>query len=1074
MMRIRELYILFIFTYSLILLGFNSSAQTFFPPVKNFGSLQYGREYAPENFSITQSKEGLIYVGNIGNVLEFDGTNWRSIPTINAKPVRSLHTSHNGTIYVGTFGDFGMLKSDSIGKLTYTSLFSNFKGAYKEFTDIWSIIETSTHIYFHAQEQLFEFDGKQLKALEMPSSVHTAFRWKDQLLVRMRGQGLMVYKNQKWEKLQGSEPFQEYGAFGILEYKNESLVITQEIGIWKINNSNTLESTNIINHTDYQSAAVFGAILLPNELIALQTYNQGVIVIDFTGKEIGRIDKRTGLNSNEVKNMRLDSDKNLWMALGNGLAVANIQSSLSFFNEKNGLFGGVQSIFEYTSNTKEILLVGTNEGLYVSGKNMSSNLAFEQIPEITQGVWDIQELGDLILVASSEGLFSFPKDFSSRPMLLDRNPVNSIYVDNQKKIIIFSGSKGTQVVRSTDFSPVYFVSGTFTTSTGIARQAFEDGNTDYWVGLHGQGLLKLSVSKKNTWSEQFVFGTDIGIPEDHILVPLAINEKVFFGSTAGLLLGETIDVDGENFFFMSNETIYDSTISRPTFEVLDTKKHLWTVINNQLGYFDKASSTYHNRPFWGINYGRINRLYSSHSNYLWIGAAEGLIRYELNKSLVEKAGFTTLIRSVYTSSGDQLFLGMQSKDLTRPAIQFSQNGVSITYSAPYFEDENPLEYSYRLIGLNDDWSDWSFRTTVEYTHLFEGNYTFEVKARNVYHQTSAIGSYSFSVLTPWYRSILAFSGYFIVLIIVIYLSVRISSARLKSKNIKLEKAVRERTNEIATKNVHLEKQKSQILHQKTEIEDSINYAKRIQEAILPLHNEISKDIPDNFILFWPKDVVSGDFYWFAKKGDDLVFVCADCTGHGVPGAFMSMIGSDKLNVCVIEKGITSPDQILSFLNIGIKASLKQDDSKNTTRDGMDAAIITINKKTKSVKFAGANRPLWTVMNGELDEVKATKVAIGGFTPLDQEFELHEFQYQSGMRYYLTTDGYPDQFGGEKDKKFKVKAMKDLFIEHYKLPMQEQLNILSETMKQWMDKTEQVDDICVIGLHLTEEDEDEEK
>jgi serine phosphatase RsbU (regulator of sigma subunit) len=354
---------------------------------------------------------------------------------------------------------------------------------------------------------------------------------------------------------------------------------------------------------------------------------------------------------------------------------------------------------------------------------------------------------------------------------------------------------------------------------------------------------------------------------------------------------------------------------------------------------------------------------------------------------------------------------------------------------------------------------------MEYGNLFEGNYTFEVKARNVYHQTSEIGYFSFTILTPWYRSVWAYIGYVILFVIIIYLSIRISSARLKSQNIKLEKAVRERTNEIATKNVHLEQQKSQILHQKTEIEDSINYAKRIQQAILPLQNEVAKDLPDNFILFWPKDVVSGDFYWFAKKDDDLVFVCADCTGHGVPGAFMSMIGSDKLNVCVIEKGITSPNKILSFLNSGIKASLKQDDSKNATRDGMDAAIITINKKTKTVKYAGANRPLWTISQGQLEEVKATKVAIGGFTPIDQQFELHEFPYESGNRYYMTTDGYPDQFGGGKDKKFKVKTMKDLFIQHHEKPMQDQLNILSETMKDWMGETEQIDDICVIGLKL---------
>lgn len=1027
--------------------------------------MHYGREFAPENFALTQSAEGLIYVGNIGNVLEFDGTSWRAIPVLNAKPVRSLHSAKDGTIYVGSFGDFGYLKSDSIGKLKYTSLYEQFKGTPIEFTDVWTIIETTSHIYFHAQEQLFEFDGKTLSALKMPSTVHTAFLWKNQLLARVRGIGLMVYKNNQWEKLVGSEPFQEYGAFGLIEYENESLVVTQELGIWKITKNNRLESTNIIDHNDYLSAAVFGAKALPNGAIALQTYNQGVIVIDKSGKEIGRIDKRTGLNSNEVKNIYLDSDQNLWMTLGNGLAVANIRSSLSFFNETNGLFGGIQSIFDYHLENVEILLAGTNEGLFISGLNETSHLAFEQVSEITQGVWDIKAHGNSVFVATSEGLYRFPKDFSTRPVLMDRNPVNSIYIDQEKQLIIFSGSKGTQVVNSTNFSPIYFVPGTFTTTTGIAKQIIDGETSEYWVGLHGQGLLKLTHTGEKKWREEFVFGTDIGIPEDHILVPLEVNNKVYFGSTSGLLVGESIDVDGEIFFFISHEPVYDSTITRPIFESHSTQKNLWTVIDNQLGYFDKTTKAYYNRPFWGINYGRINRLYSSNSHYLWIGAAEGLVRYQLNQPISEKSGFTTLIRHVATSSGEHLFFGTAIDQYTVPTLQFSKNGIIIQYSAPYFEDDNPLEYSYRLIGFNEDWSAWTNKATMEYGSLFEGTYTFEVKARNVYHQTSDVGTFTFTVLSPWYRSLWAYAGYLILFIVIIYVSVRVSSARLKTQNIKLEKAVRERTNEIATKNVRLQQQKSQILHQKTEIEDSINYAKRIQEAILPLHDEIAKDIPDNFILFWPKDVVSGDFYWFAKQGDDLVFVCADCTGHGVPGAFMSMIGSDKLNVCVIEKGITSPDQILSFLNIGIKASLKQDDSKNATRDGMDAAILTINIKTKTVKYAGANRPLWSLVNGELEELKATKVAVGGFTPIDQKFELSEFTYQPGVKYYMTTDGYPDQFGGGKDKKFKVKAMKDLLIEHHELPMQQQLDILSKTMKEWMGDTEQVDDICVIGLSL---------
>jgi serine phosphatase RsbU (regulator of sigma subunit) len=391
------------------------------------------------------------------------------------------------------------------------------------------------------------------------------------------------------------------------------------------------------------------------------------------------------------------------------------------------------------------------------------------------------------------------------------------------------------------------------------------------------------------------------------------------------------------------------------------------------------------------------------------------------------------------------------------------NFIRFIYSAPYFEDHQPIEYSYKLKGYSDSWSEWSEKTEKDFSNLQEGEYTFIVKARNVYRQEAKAAKIHFSILTPWYRSATAYTAYVLLFIIIIYFAIVISSYRLKQQNKKLESAVKERTKEIEEKNNRLEDQKTEILHQKTEIEDSINYAQRIQKAILPLKEEMTKHLTDSFIMFWPKDVVSGDFYWFYQHGDESIIVCADCTGHGVPGAFMSMIGVDKLNVCVGEKGITSPDKILSFLNEGIKTSLRQDDSKKATRDGMDASIITINQKKKTIKYAGANRPLWFIKEGELHEIKATKVAVGGFTPFDQIFDLHELKIDQTTSFYMTSDGYADQFGGPNDKKFKVKAMKTLFLENHEKPMTEQQDIVENEMKSWAEGYEQVDDICVIGV-----------
>ena len=282
---------------------------------------------------------------------------------------------------------------------------------------------------------------------------------------------------------------------------------------------------------------------------------------------------------------------------------------------------------------------------------------------------------------------------------------------------------------------------------------------------------------------------------------------------------------------------------------------------------------------------------------------------------------------------------------------------------------------------------------------------------------------------------------------------------LEQKNKELEGIVAERTKEISH-------QRDEILEQKTEIEDSINYAVRIQEAMLPFQEDIFKSFPEHFVLFKPKDVVSGDFYWHTVKGSHHILVCADCTGHGVPGAFMSMVGSDKLSHAVSEYGLTMPNDLLSFVNQGIKTALKQDEtSENATRDGMDVAIITYDSAENKLYYAGAHRSLMILENEEVSEIKATKVAVGGFTPMDQEFALHEVEITPNRTFFMTTDGYADQFGGERGKKLKIKAMKKVMIENGNKPMIDQKEALDKTIEDWMVGHEQIDDICVIGVRF---------
>lgn len=279
---------------------------------------------------------------------------------------------------------------------------------------------------------------------------------------------------------------------------------------------------------------------------------------------------------------------------------------------------------------------------------------------------------------------------------------------------------------------------------------------------------------------------------------------------------------------------------------------------------------------------------------------------------------------------------------------------------------------------------------------------------------------------------------------------------LASQNEVLEIQVKERTFEI-------EEQKKVIEEKNKDITDSINYAQRIQKSILPTEAEIKAIFPDSFVLFKPRDIVSGDFYQFKKKDDYRYAIMADCTGHGVPGALMSMIGSNLLHQIIMERGILMPQHILAELHKEVKRTLRQTEGVSS-HDGMDISIALCHHE--KLYIASANRPVFLIHKNELLEIKPTKHSIGGSsTGNDAVFDLNEFTVSDSQTLYMFSDGYADQFGGQSGKKFKVKNFSNLLMESADLPLKDQLTLLDTSFNNWRGALEQVDDVCVIGIKL---------
>ncbi len=324
------------------------------------------------------------------------------------------------------------------------------------------------------------------------------------------------------------------------------------------------------------------------------------------------------------------------------------------------------------------------------------------------------------------------------------------------------------------------------------------------------------------------------------------------------------------------------------------------------------------------------------------------------------------------------------------------------------------------------------------------------------------------------------------------LQIEKQNIKLAELNESLELKVVERTKQLRESNEELHQSLELVHTQKTEIErqnknitDSINYASRIQQAVLPPDNFLSKIMPENFILFKPRDVVSGDFYWFKKIGDFVIITVADCTGHGVPGAFMSMLGIAFLNEIIRRKQIVKSSQVLNLLRDQVKAALNQDGKDGEQKDGIDIAFCIINTKTNVLQFAGANNPLYVIRKSkdikEFQHLEHTKLLehneyvliqiIADRQPIsiyrnEKPFTNYEFPLYKDDKLYLVSDGFQDQLGGKNGKKFKTRNFKKLLLQIHAKSMQDQKNILEQKFGNWKgSENEQTDDILMIGIKI---------
>ncbi len=429
-------------------------------------------------------------------------------------------------------------------------------------------------------------------------------------------------------------------------------------------------------------------------------------------------------------------------------------------------------------------------------------------------------------------------------------------------------------------------------------------------------------------------------------------------------------------------------------------------------------------------------------------------------------------------------------------LPYEDNNITFEFNA--IEPAKPylVNYQYRLEGYDKSWSPVTKKTNATFGNIYEGTYTFKLKAQSPEGIWSEAISYRFGVLPPWYRTWWMDLLYCSAAFIALFGLYRWRTAALRKRERELASEVLRKTAEVVEQKEEAEKQKEEafkqreladsrriiaeeqkhvIENQKTEVEkqkqlveahqkeivDSINYARRLQQAILPSLATIKAYLPDSFLLYRPKDIVAGDFYWMHTANDTLLIAAADCTGHGVPGALVSIVCSNALNRTVNEFGLTETGKILDKVTELVLETFAK--SGEAIKDGMDISLLSINKKSGAIEWSGANNPLWIVNGQRFTELKPEKQPIG-LSEKRTLFTTHKLPLVPGDTFYLLTDGYADQFGTS-DKKLMKRKFKDLILSIQERSMDEQQKFLDEHHTRWKGNMEQTDDVTVIGIRI---------
>ncbi len=1022
--------------------------------------------------AVAIDQDGYIWFATQNGVCYYDGSKMNTVEVdknIKGIDFNSIYADSKNAVWVGTT-NYGVYKIEG----TTTTNYSTHNGLPNEYVN--GIFEDNENkIWVSTDGGIVFYDGTNFNSFIDPENllektIYYATQSDDGALwFGVVNFGLIHYQNKKFSYFSEKEiGIENASIFTITSEQNKTYIGTDGDGLFYYDG----EVFSKIKIPEIEYSWVSKTIIKENYIVII--CDQG-LVFYYNDEKYEIISESNGLLSNDLYNGVFDLNDNLWLSNGNGVSVLRNEDIQSFITEDGLNSDNISSIY-YDG---ELIYLGTSS----KGVNIlnQKKLTFESI--------NIESLINTNITAfhkSENKLWIGGAVFSEGILVLEKDEENkwkqkSIKTINEKPIITTTGIKkdlNGDLWIATFGSGLFKISSTDTLHLSVDNilssdkilDLYLDQNNNAWISLYNDGVYLYDGKELTSINEKYninEINTEVVNGEK--------NGKVYFGNKSS---GLTILYNGKTKTFTTKDGLLSNSITAIVFDDLN---NIWIGTEKGINKI-KIDENFNLISLESIT--ETNGLISNQivknglkiiDNYLWAATNKGLAKVNLipktntrNPSKIVLNDIRLFFEKVNWNKYEKFKLDRFGvpKELI---LEYNQNHLTFSFNTLSI---NTQEYSTKLEGWDNDWSPYSPNSEAVYSNLQPGVYTLKVKSRDNYGiESENILEFSVTITPPFWQTWWFRITVLVFIIGMLYLLFKLRTAALLKRQQELEATVEERTREVVEEKKQVEYQKHLVDEKNQEISDSINYAERIQRAMLANHKLLDEFFNEYFVFFQPKDVVSGDFYWASKLANgDLAIVNADSTGHGVPGAIMSMLNMNSLKEAVVGKEISEPHDILTYTRKVIKETLMNDGSAEGGKDGMDCSLLCFSKNSPTIKFAAANNPVWVVRTSENNEkefieFKPDKMPVGKHDRDHEPFNLQEFEYQKGDVIYTLTDGMPDQFGGPKGKKYMYKKLKTFLTEISELPMEEQKEKIHAEFMNWMQSEEQVDDVCIIGVRV---------